>query len=363
MRWPYYLAHVYRRKNDMEKAAASFERALRLRPTDLAALVYLGETYLALGRPDAAEGPLAKAVSLEPRLAIALVGLGRAALAKDAYADAAQFLERALALDPRASTIRHPLAMAYRGLGQPERAAMHLSQRGDVRASYLPDPLMLELDELLASPQVYEYLGTQALNRAEWPAAASYLGKAVALAPGEPSAHLKLAEALRRTGMPAEALRHYEHAVSVAPAGTDPRGPGARLGYAMVLVQLGRYRDARDRLREGMELHPDQPRFAHALVRLLAAAPDDGVRDPRRAFAMVEQLLQKEPDDSGLVETMAMALASVGEFDRAAALQRSLIEAATRAGYQDLVPGMTDNLELYEARQRARTLWTDVTMP
>lgn len=362
-RWTYYLAHVYRHRNEMAKAAQFFERTLQLRSTDLPALVYLGEAYLAQGRPDAAEPPFAKAVSLEPRLALALFGLGRAALAKEDYASAVQYLEKALALEPRASTIHHPLAMAYRGLGQAEKAEAHLNQRGDVRASFLPDPLMFELDELLESPQFYELRGTQALNRAEWTAAAVYLRKAVTLAPNEPSAHLKLAEALRRTGLADEALLHYEHAVKVAPAGTDPRGPGARLGYAMVLVRLGRYQEARDRLSEAMKMHPDQPRLAHALVRLLAAAPDDRVRDGRRALAMVRQLLEKEPDDSDLVETMAMALAELQRFDEAVAWQRSLIAAATQAGHHDLVPGMAANLARYEARQPSRTAWTEITMP
>ena len=63
--------------------------------------------------------------------------------------------------------------------------------------------------------------------------------------------------------------------------------PGAR---AMALVRLSRYADARVALETAMTQHPDQPGFTHALARILAAAPDDGVRDGRRALALVEAL-------------------------------------------------------------------------
>ena len=39
-----------------------------------------------------------------------------------------------------------------------------------------------------------------------------------------------------------------------------------------------------------MERHPDQPDVAHMLARLLAAAPDDRVRDGRRAMEIVQDL-------------------------------------------------------------------------
>ena len=38
IRWPYYLGHVYMTRGESAKSVASFERALRLRPTDVATL-------------------------------------------------------------------------------------------------------------------------------------------------------------------------------------------------------------------------------------------------------------------------------------------------------------------------------------
>ena len=57
----------------------------------------------------------------------------------------------------------------------------------------------------------------------------------------------------------------------------DPRAAEAKFGYAMALVQLKRYAEARRRLSEAAALHPERKEFTEALVRLQAIAPD-----PRR---------------------------------------------------------------------------------
>jgi hypothetical protein len=131
----------------------------------------------------------------------------------------------------------------------------------------------------------------------------------------------------------------------------------------MVLVRLHRYEEARDRLAEGMKAHPDRSEFARALARLLAAAPDDRVRNGRRALAIANQLFTQHDTDGDLGETMAMTLAELGRFEEAATLQRSWIAAAERAGRDDVVRRMTENLRRYEARQACRTPWTEENMP
>jgi hypothetical protein len=126
----------------------------------------------------------------------------------------------------------------------------------------------------------------------------------------------------------------------------------------MALVRLQRYREARDRLTDAMNMYPDQPGFAHALARLLAAAPDDRVRDGRRALALVQMLLQQQKT-MALAETMAMTLAESGEYEQAVKWQRDAMAIAGEAGRTDLVQPMAANLTLYEARRPCRTPWRD----
>ena len=79
-RWPYYLAHLYRARGDIDKSTALFERALQLNPDDPAALVWLGNAYLSSGRPDAAQPEFERALALVPGSLSARYGLGRTAL-------------------------------------------------------------------------------------------------------------------------------------------------------------------------------------------------------------------------------------------------------------------------------------------
>ena len=420
MRWPYYLGHVYRFRNQPAKAAEYFEQALRLKPEDVPALVWLGDMQLAQSRPDAAAPPLEKALSLQPRSPGALYGLGRVALARREYAQAVKHLEAALALTPEASRIQYPLAMAYRGLGNRQQAEAHLKRRGDGELTS-PDPLMEAVSALLQNAAAYEIRGSDALSKRDWPEAVTQLRKAIELAPNNAFSRLNLGTALFLTGdsrgaleqfeaavrlspqfakahygigvlMEAEgrddeAMKRFSAAVQYEPADVDARlsladalrrngrleesmsqydqvlkiDPGisqARFGHVMALVRLKRYQEARDRLAEAIKVYPDQPGFAHAMARLLAAAPDDRVRDGKAALSIVEQLLkiQKTPP---LGETMAMTLAELGRYQEAVTWQRDAMAAAKQAGRSDMTVGLAENLKLYERRQPCRTPWRD----
>jgi tetratricopeptide (TPR) repeat protein len=434
LRWPYYLGHLYTNKGDTEKAEASFHRALEIQPEDLPVMVWLGRLYLDKGRPDDAARVFTKALTRSPRSVAVLAGLGRAALAKRDFAGAVKYLEDALAVDPEAESLHSPLAIAYRGLGQLDKAEPHLRQWRN-RDILLPDPLRQELDLVLESGLSYELRGVRALEAKDWTTAAAFFRKgleltrdntqlgrslhhklgtalfmkgdvhtaqeqfetvvgmappdgvdestakahyslavlmsstgpshdaiehfsaAVKYQPSYIEAHVGLADALRQSGRAAESLHEYEETLRL-----NPRAPSARLGYAKALVRLRRYRDALDWLTKGTALYPDQTELSIALARLLAAAPDDRVRDGRRALGIVQELFKshKSPD---LGEAMAMTVAELGDYEQAAAIQRGVMAASEKAGLKDAVRRMEGNLRLYEHHQACRTPWTDDPPP
>jgi tetratricopeptide (TPR) repeat protein len=420
MRWPYFLGHVFRARNDPAKAASSFEQALALSPEHVPSLVWLAEMQIAQSRPDVAGPLLARARSLQPNDGAVLFGLGRVALAKQDYAQAVTHLEGALALAPEASRIRYPLALAYRGVGRRDKAEEHLRLRGEVD---LPsaDPLLGEISGLLQNASAYEVRGSQAIDDRRWADAVTSLRKAIELAPDNPfsrlnlatslymqgdadgaleqyraairlspdlarahfgigvlmetrgrdpeaieaftaavmhdqayvEARFSLANALRRSGRVRQSLPHYEEVIR-----TNPAVSQASFGYAMGLVRVGRYQDARDRLEQGMRVFPDQLGFAHALARLLAAAPDDRVRDGTRALSIMEGLVEAE-QTLAMAETMAMALAELGRFEDAVNWQRDVMAAAAKGRRQDLAGRLSANLRLYQNSQPCRVPWAD----
>src|SRR6202008_422462 len=125
-------------------------------------------------------------------------------------------------------------------------------------------------------------------------------------------ARVRLAGVLRRSGRAGDALEQYEEIMRI-----DPRLADAPIELAITLVRLRRYAEARDRLIAGMRAFPDRPCFPRALARVLAAAPDDRVRDGRRALALADDLLRTD-QSTEVGETMAMALAETRQFGEAA---------------------------------------------
>lgn len=419
-RWAYYLGHLYRIEGQSLKAAAFFERTLELRHDDPAALVWLGTVYLEQGQVEPAESQFARALALQPRMFAALFGGGRAALAHRDYQRAVTMLEAALAAEPRASIVHYPLAIAYRALGRLDAAQAHARQHGETEIAP-PDALMQELAGLLQSPVVDEQRGDRALARGDFAAAAGDFEHGVTLAPDnlplrhkyatalslkgdvpgavakfqdilrrspsfaeahyslgvllqssgryddaierfaaavhfDPSyleARLQLANALHRRGRFDEALSQYTDVLRL-----DPRVGEARLGYAVVLVHLERYAAARDALAEAARLAPDQPQFTLALARLLSAAPDDRVRDGRRALSLLRGMAAP-PGSGDTREAMAMALAETGQFDQAAEWERTAAAEFDRVSQRAAAARAAATVQLFERRKPARIPWTE----
>jgi tetratricopeptide (TPR) repeat protein len=419
MRWPYYLGHAYRRGQDRAKAAMAFEHALTLKPDDVPSLVWLGETYLALGRAADAETVSSKAVALDPRSVAAWFQRGRAAEALGQHQKAVDYLTTALKIDPKADAVHYQLGLAYRGVGNLKQAEAHLRYRADAESVTPIDPLMDALPALSKSAASYVVRGVEAMERRDWKTAIANLRTASQLAPtdgtiqlnlgtslylagdregargafaaaiqlaprlpkaqytfglleeddghdaaaierftaaatADPNyaeAHGSLADALRRTGRVEDALPHYAKVLAI-----DPGASQARFGYAMGLVRLGRWADAREWLAESVKTYPGQLGFPHALARVLAAAPDDSVRNGREALRIAQQLLQTQRSPA-LLETTAMAQAEIGRFDEAVATERQAMTLARTAGQPTLADRMRENLVRYQQRQPCRVPW------
>ena len=424
VRWPYYLAHLHRDAGALDDAADRFETARRLQPDDMAILVWLGDVRLAQGDAEAAEPLFARALSFYSDSLSARFGLARTALMRGDFEAAARGLEEILALEPSATAAHYPLGQAYLSLGESERAQEHLRQReaADIRPA---DPLMAALDGLLESAQAYETRGIEALNREDWDGAVAAFRRGLEIDPDDAElrhrlgtalylrgdlrparteleraaaespelaqaqyslgvllqdegrhreaadrfaaalrarssyteARLRLAFSLRRSGDAAGALAEYRRV-----SRTDPDLVEAAFGEAMALVVLHRWGAARTRLEQAVEAHPRDPGVAHALARLLAAAPDGRVRDGARALTLVDRLAS-QGRTLELGETMAMALAEVGAYDRAAVLQRDLVTGAGRVGLPDVIRRLEVNLRRYERGEACRVPWPEGEVP
>ena len=156
-------------------------------------------------------------------------------------------------------------------------------------------------------------------------------------------AHLNVANLLAGTGRLAEALPHFERVRELQP---DHRS--ASLGAAKALMLLQRFSEARAVLEEAVRRLPDERSTAHALARLLSAAPEPSLRDGARSLVLIARVLESARLPS-YVETQAMALAEVGRFEEAADRQRAVLAELRRRGRSADAERLARNLERYEA--------------
>ena len=73
-------------------------------------------------------------------------------------------------------------------------------------------------------------------------------------------------------------------------------------------------------------------------------------------WRIVQELLKGRPSTE-LGETLAMALAEIGQFDQAVRIQRDVMAANEQAGIADAGRTLATNLELYQSRKPSRTPW------
>lgn len=344
-RWSFYLGMLAEEDGDLDAAREHFEAAAALAPEAVEPRVRLGDLALQQRRLEVAERWYGKALSTDPRNPGALLGRARLALQRGDAEAAVRPLQSLVRRQPEAVEVRYTLAMAWRRLGDQERAAEHLQripeETLDQRRLAADAPWQQELKLLDVGARNLTRRGVRAARRGEPVRAATLLGRAVAADPDGPEKRINYALALRRLRQWGEARRQLETAVRLCashpemtakahlelgrllatlrePAAAvdhletalhvDPKSVQAHLALGSLLHRQGRLEEALEHFAAARSLDPSQieARFWHAavLVRL----------DRRReAVATLERDLHRLGDVRRLRLLLARLLSAVPE--------------------------------------------------
>jgi predicted Zn-dependent protease len=134
------LGSIYLEQGHSEEAVQVIRARLRQKPEDASLLYLLGENLMRSGalpgQPaySEAQAALEKSVKLNPGLCLPHISLGSIYMEEARYADAAVQFEQARAIDPTEKSSYSHLAVAYRRLGQPEKASEALTALKQVLA-------------------------------------------------------------------------------------------------------------------------------------------------------------------------------------------------------------------------------------
>ncbi len=409
--WAYLKAILDQKAGRLEDAVTGFLRTVELEPGALPAMVHLGDTYLSLRDLEQARHWLERALELDPSTAAAKASLGQIALSEKQYRRAVDHLEAALNLVPAATRLHHPLGLAYRGLGDMDKARHHLGLRGAVGVR-VPDPLIEGLAELKVGERVFLLRGRVAFRAGHYEAAVEAFRSALDAAPESIRARVNLASALAQAGRRDEAILIFEQVLELDPENAaarfnlgvlrvqigdypraaealrvavelrpddavaylelarvqarlgrwnealgaavraselDPASEGSRLVAVQALMSLNRHVEAHQRLEEAYTLMPEAGNIVAALSRLLASSPELSHRDGARALDLALRVfgVTKSPRHA---EAVAMAYAETGRCDDAVRWQRQAFEAAQKGQVDELAQSLRETLTLLEKR-------------
>ncbi len=327
-RWTYLLGALYQDEQRTDEAAGYLEQTLKLDAGYPPALLRLGETELLRNAPADAEPHFTAALAAgEGFEAAARYGLGRAAAMRGDPAAAVDHFQAALAAQPAGTAVHHSLGLAYRELGDLDKARHHLRQAGQHKPRFR-DPL---LQGLVAQGAVANMQrGLTAARRGNYELAAELHRKAVEADPENPTVRQELAEALFNLRDYDGAIAEYRELLRLV-----PKSPLAHYGLAYALAKRdGASEEAASLARSALALAPD---YADAYV--LLGRQHERRNESDAAFAAYERALAAAAEHLEARQARARILASRGDTATAVAeLERVLLADPTYLdGVLDLV--------------------------
>jgi tetratricopeptide (TPR) repeat protein len=252
-KWTYYLATVEASEGRCNDAAATFRSALRLDHNYLPAQLGLANCQLSSADWNGSEELYGAIVRSHPDNADAYYGLGRVRAARRDFAAAADAYTKACTLFPDFGAAHYALALVYRTLGQDDKAEeqLRLFETNKDAAPPSNDSLLNEVRalNLSASSQVQVGIDLERQGRLEESVMAHE--KALQIDSQMVQAHINLIELYGRIGQFDKAEQHYRAAVRLEPGSLE-----SYYNYGVLLLSAQRFEEAESAFQKTIEINP-----------------------------------------------------------------------------------------------------------
>lgn len=312
--WAYFKLLLHIALGDLEAAQASAEEALSIRPDDPPTLIRLAELHVAAGDVEAAEAAYEAAIEAYPESATARVGLGYIALERDDPAKALQTFQEVAASQPEGSEANHHVGLAYRALGDADRAAEAWRLNQDVLIP-MYDPLLERLRPLEEDVTLPLDRAVAAAAEGDHERAVTLYEEILATNEADDEAHFRLAGSLLALGDAGRGEGHLRRAIDLS-----PEHPGAHFALAMLLAREGRRTEGAQHLERAVDLAPENLSWRLQRAQVRASSGNTA--------GAVEELEQIVAQDPGMVEARRMlsaVLVGAGRTEEAAVQLQALV--------------------------------------
>ena len=360
-RWPYYRAQILADAGDLDGAVAVYDQVIALAPRYVPALIRRAEIELSRDRPSAARPFLSAALEIEPNSARAIVHLAGLDLENGDAERAIAGFERAMKIQPGVTRVHYGLGLAYRKLGDREKAERHMREamvdNRDKSDVGMNDPWNTALSELREDANLYSTQGRNAFHAGNTDAAIAAAQQAVAAAPGKPLAHLNLGAAYLQAKRYEEAIAAFAKALDLEP------GHGiAHFNSGAAYAEMGRIDDAIHHYREALRANAGYKEPLYNLAnllrrqgkcdeaielydRMIVVMPTHGQTRLWRAVCLVQ--LHRYAD---AVAKLNQDIQSFPDSVALVMLRTRLLVAAPEKGVRDGIAALADAQRLYHAR-------------
>jgi len=177
--------------------------------------------------------------------------------------------------------------------------------------------------------------------------------KAIALRADYSEAHNNLGDLYIRLGDIPHAGYHFAMAIRYTPGNYR-----ARFNLALTQYRVGATHAAAENLRRVVAGSPDYPPALNTLAKILAADPDEGLRNGPDAVSLARRACRlTAPTDPILADrmnTLAMAYAESGQFDLAIQTAQTAAEIARNTGDENFEKEILWRIEQYKEGKPAR---------
>lgn len=168
---------------------------------------------------------------------------------------------------------------------------------------------------------------------------------------GEAPRHLiSLAQLLSKQGRYEEAERYLRRTIEIAP--DDPSG---YIELAATFAEQHAYDREKAVFEDGLRLFPDSLELLNNYAILLAACPEDSLRDGPRAVELAEKAVALTGGTHpAILGTASLTYAEIGDFERAISTAHKALELMRGRDMQDWQKEISEQLTQYEAGKPVR---------